>query len=114
MLTKEQILNADDRKTKVIYVEEWGDDVTIKQMSGFSRDRFEGSLLGANGGTNMQNVRAKLVAASIVDDKGELMFSDADVLKLGNKSSAALDFVFSAAQSFNKITDADVDDLAKN
>ena len=114
MLTKEQILNADDRKTKVIFVEEWGDDVTIMQMSGHARDRFESSIIGANGGTDMKNIRAKMVAASIVDDKGELMFSDKDIIKLSNKSGIALDKVFSAAQEFNKITDADVDELAKN
>ncbi|MCP3852696.1 MAG: hypothetical protein GY694_21085, partial [Gammaproteobacteria bacterium] len=92
----------------------WGGDVKIAAMSGFARDRFEGSLLGSNGGTNMQNIRAKLVAASVVDDGGELMFSDADILKLGKKSSIALDRVFSAAQDLNKITDSDVDELAKN
>ena len=114
MLTKDDILNADDQKTMVVDVPEWGGEVTIAIMSGFARDRFEASLIGKGGATNMQNVRAKLVAASIVDDKGELMFSGGDILKLGKKSSVALDRVFSAAQEFNKITDEDVDDLAKN
>ena len=114
MLTKDQILNAKDLKTKVIKVPEWGGDVTIAIMPGFARDRFESSLVGANGGTNMQNIRAKLVAASIVDEKGNLMFSDNDIISLGKKSSTALDRVFSVAQKFNKISDNDVDDLAKN
>ena len=83
-------------------------------MSGFARDRFESSLVGTGGGANMQNIRAKLVAASVVDEDGELMFSNNDIIKLGKKSSVALDKVFSAAQELNKITDSEVDELAKN
>ncbi len=114
MLSKDDILNFDDQQTEIIPIPEWGDEVTIAVMSGFARDRFEASLIGTNGGTNMQNIRAKLVAASVVDKDGELMFSNADILKLGKKSSVALDRIFSAAQSLNKITDAEVDELAKN
>ena len=114
MLTKDDILNAADQKIEIVSVPEWGGDVTIAIMSGFARDRFEGSLLGANGGTNMANIRAKLVAASIVDGSGELVFSDSDISKLGKKSSIALDRIFSAAQKINKISDVDVDELAKN
>lgn len=114
MLTKKDILDADDQLTKTVNVPEWGGEVTIAIMSGFARDRFEASLIGSNGGTNMQNIRAKLVTASIVDGKGDLMFSDTDIIKLGKKSSVALDRVFSAAQDLNKITDVEVDDLAKN
>lgn len=114
MLSKDEILNANDKKTMVVDVPEWGGQVTIAIMSGFARDQFESQLVGANGGTNMQNVRAKLVAASIVDEKGELMFNSQDVVKLGKKSGAALDRIFSAAQKFNKITDDEVEQLAKN
>ena len=114
MLTKDDILNADDQQTEIVNVPEWGGEVTIAIMSGFARDRFEGSIVGANGGTNMVNVRAKLVVASVVDEKGDLMFSDSDITRLGKKSSIALDRVFSASQALNKITDSEVDELAKN
>ena len=114
MLTKEEILNADDKKTLIVNVPEWGGDVKISMMSGYARDRFEAGIVGANGGTNMQNIRAKLVAASIVDDKDELLFSDKDIIKLSKKSSVPLDRIFSAAQDLNKISESDVDELAKN
>lgn len=114
MLTKDQILSADDLKTLIVDVPEWGGEVTIRTMSGFARDRFEAQLIGANNGTNLRNVRAKLVAASIIDENGDLMFDESDIKKLGQRSSVALDRVFSAAQSLNKITDQEVDELAKN
>jgi hypothetical protein len=114
MLTKDQILDADDQQTEIVNVPEWGGDVKIAVMSGFARDRFEASIVGTGGGTNMQNIRAKMCAASIVDENSELMFSDKDIQKLGKKSSAALDRVFSAAKKLNKMSDDDVEELAKN
>jgi hypothetical protein len=114
ILSKEQILKADDNKTINVDVPEWGGSVIISTMSGFARDQFEGSLVGKNGGTNISNVRAKLAAATIVDEDGNLLFTDKDVSALGKKSSAALDRVFEASQKLNKISDGDVEELAKN
>ena len=114
MLTKDQILNAEDKQTEIVHVPEWGGDVKIAMMSGFSRDEFEGSLVGANGGSNMSNVRAKLVAACVVDEDNKIMFTAKDIAKLGQKSGAALDRIFSAAKKLNKIDNDDVEELAKN
>lgn len=114
MLTRDQILNADDRKTIEIDIPEWGGSVRIAELSGFTRDKFEESIVNANGGTNMNNIRAKLVAASVVDEKGDPLFSDKDVAKLGKKSSVALDRIFAKSRDLNKISDDDVEDLAKN
>ena len=114
LLTKDDILKASDSKTVVVDVPEWGGSVTVSTMSGFARDQFEGSLLGKNGGTNTANIRAKLAAATLVDDKGNLMFSEKDVVALGKKSAPALDRIFEASQKLNRISDGDVEDLAKN
>jgi hypothetical protein len=114
LLSKEQILSTSDAKTVSLYIEEWGGDVIISTMSGHARDQFEASLVGKNGGTNLQNIRAKLAAATIVDEQGNLMFTDKDVAALGKKSAAALDRVFSASQKLNRISDGDVEELAKN
>jgi hypothetical protein len=115
-LTKEQILNFNDSKFEVVDVPEWGEgaQVRVGVMSGFARDQFEASVIGKNGGMNMQNIRAKLAAATLVDDSGKLMFSEADINKLGQKSGAALDRIFAVAQKLNRITDQEVEQLAKN
>lgn len=114
LLSKEQILNVNDKKMELINVPEWGGEVYIATMSGTAKDRFEASCMGKNGGMNMQNIRAKLVAASIVDEYGKLMFSESEVTKLGQKSAAALDRVFAAAQKLNAIGEDDIEELAKN
>lgn len=117
MLTKDQILDAKDLQTEVVEVPEWGGSVKIRGMTGVERDAFEESLLrgkGKNTRVNMQNIRAKLVAHSVVNGDGERMFSNADVQALGKKSAAALDRIFDVAQELSGITKADVEELAAN
>lgn len=114
LLNKSDILNADDSTFELVNVPEWGGTVKVTVMSGFARDRFESSIIGKNGGINSVNIRAKLAAATIVDEAGELMFDEKDIAKLGMKSCAALDRIFAAAQRLNLITDKDVENLAKN
>lgn len=114
ILTKDQILNIDDRKTEIVAVPEWGGEVIVQTMTGFARDKFETNLSSTTGVNNMQNIRAKFAAACIVDEEGNLMFDDKDLIKLGNKSSAALDRIFAVAQRLNIMTDAEVEQLAKN
>ncbi len=113
-LSKQQILDAADTKTEEVEVPEWGGAVRIQTMTGYARDAFEASITGKNGGVNTTNIRAKLVAACLVDEAGELMFAEKDVAKLGKKSAAALERVFAAAQKLNRISDGDVEELAKN
>jgi hypothetical protein len=116
-LTKQQILDAQDLETKEVEVPEWGGTVLVKTMTGVERDAFESSVVkgkGKNTTVNMANIRAKLVAASIVDQDGQRLFDDQDVQALGKKSAAALDRVFAVAQKLSKISQDDVEELAKN
>lgn len=117
ILTRDQILEAHDLGTEEVKVPEWGGSVLVKAMNGMERDKFEASMIEGRGKkqrTNFENMRARLVALAVVDDKGERLFSDADVAALGKKSAAALDRVFTVAQRLNGITAEDVDDLTKN
>ena len=62
---------------------------------------------------DLKNVRAKLVARSVVDESGARVFDDADVLKLSDKSAAGLQRVFEVAQRLSGLSDEDVDELVK-
>lgn len=114
LLTKEAILAADDRKTEVVPVPEWGGEVTIMTMSAEGRDVFEGLINSADGKRNLNNFRAKLVAATAVDEKGALMFTENEVRALGRKSAAAMDRLADAATRLNQLSQADVEALTKN
>lgn len=115
LLSKEDILAADDRTVRKVKVPEWGGEVAVATMTGAARDKFESSIIGKNGGMNTQNIRAKLVCACLVDADGKQLFKEEkDIIRLGNKSCAALDRVFAAAQELNRIGDTEVEELAKN
>jgi hypothetical protein len=117
ILSREAILAASDLKTETVAVPEWGGDVLVGVMTGEARDAWEQSLVvreGSRTKANMQNVRARLVAATVVDEEGKRLFSDADAEALGAKSAAALDRVCKVAQRLNGMTDADLEEAKGN
>jgi hypothetical protein len=112
ILTREAILEKDDLKKEVVSVPEWGGDVIIASMTGAMRDAWEQSLIADK--SNMDNIRAKLLLATAVDEGGNSLFAKDDLVALGRKSSAALDRCIKVAQRLNRLTQTDLDDLAKN
>ena len=117
LLTLDQIKAADDRKTEVVEVPEWGGSVIVRAMSGAERDKWEESIFDMKGKKMIRkfdNFRAKLVVKSCVDEDGNLIFTEKDLGWLGSKSAAALDKVASVAQRLSAITKEDVEELEKN
>lgn len=114
MLTKEQILAADDIKTEVVDVPEWGGQIRIKTLTGAELDAYEVSMVGDGKKRDMSNLRAGLIARAVVDESGKRMFSDSDISALGAKSGIALDRVFTAVQKLNPRSDKDLKELEKN
>lgn len=115
-LTKDQILDAEDRKTEDVEVPEWGGTVRVISLSARERDAFEQSCVkfkGKKREENLDNIRARLSALTMVDVNNERLFTDAEAEALGRKSAAALDRVFMAAQRLNGMTDEDVEELAE-
>lgn len=112
MLTRDQILSAATLPTEVVSVPEWGGDVLVSTMSGAARDEWEQSLVTGN--KRLENVRAKLVAAVLVDADGKRLFTAADIAGLGRLSSAALDRVAKVAQRLNGLTAAELEDAKGN
>ena len=63
---------------------------------------------------NLQNVRARLVALSVVDADGARIFDERDIGALGEKSAQALERVFQVAMRLSGLTPTDVKDLTEN
>jgi len=117
LLSKEQIWAAHDLRTVDVSVPEWGGEVRVKTLTGAERDQYEAESVKTNRGrreVNMSNMRARLIALCAVDEQGQLLFTRADVMKLGQKSAAALERVFEAAAKLNGMTDEDMEELAGN
>ena len=117
LLNKEAILNAQDLQHEDVFVEEWKGTVRVRALTGAERDAFEASIVegkGKNVKTNLKNIRAKLVALTVIDENGERLFNDHEAQVLGTKSASALDKVFEVAQRLSGLRDEDVEELAKN
>lgn len=117
LLTKEQILAADDLPTKEVPVPEWGGSVFVRTMTGIERDAMEAEAIVMRGESvemNRENTRGRLLARAICDAGGNRLFTDADAPALGKKSGAALSRLYDVASKLNRLTAADVDELSKN
>lgn len=119
MLSRDDILKAEDRKFEVLPVPEWGGDVRLRTLTGRERDEFESSTVQTNKkgqqSANLVNIRARLVSLCIVDENDERIFpSKTDIHLLGDKSAAALERVFSKCNEMNGLTNEDVEELAEN
>lgn len=117
VLGRDGILGADDLTTDDVEVPEWGGVVRIKMLTANQKDSWEASVFDKNGNrtpTSLTGLRARLAALSIVDHHGVRVFTDKDVPRLGQKSSAALERVFDAARKLNGINEEDVAELAED
>lgn len=117
LLTRDDILKAQDLPTERVFVSEWNGEVIVRGLTAAERDAFEQSIVetrGKNTRMNLRNIRAKLVAMTVVDEQGNRIFSDEDAELLGKKSAAALDRIFSVAQRLSGLRPEDVEELAGN
>lgn len=114
ILTKEQILKAEDVKRIKLAVPEWGGEVYISMMSGTARDEFESGILENLKGGKVSNSRARLAVATITDENGNRLFDRDDIEALGAKSSVALERCIKEAQKLNRLTSEDLEAAEKN
>ena len=117
LLEREEILGASDLPTATVAVPEWGGEVIVKTMMAAERDAWEAANVkgrGKHARLEMVNIRARLAAATVVDEAGALLFKQADVEALGAKSAAAVDRIFAVAMTLNGLSDKDLEELEKN
>lgn len=114
MLTKEQILGAEDFVREVVHVKEWGGDVVVSGMSGAERDDFDAevsALVKQDRAAFFRNARARLLVRCLVDEQGNRLFTIDDVAALGKRNSAVLERLAMIAQRLNYMTDESMEEL---
>jgi hypothetical protein len=76
-------------------------------MTAGERDAFEASIYDADEGKvklNRIDFRAKLLSKVIIDEKGERLFTDKEIVSLSGKSAKAIQRLFDVAQEINGIS----------
>ncbi|SDV49821.1 hypothetical protein [Chitinasiproducens palmae] len=111
MLTRDQILGAQDRASEVVPVPEWQGDVTVTVMSGAERDAF---LVSLQSDKSVSFFEAALVAATVVDEHGNKLFGPDDVPALQAKNAAIVARVAAAAFRLNGLGPEAVEKAEKN
>lgn len=105
MLNRDLILTSLDLPTESVEIPEWGGAVTVKAFSGFIRgkiDAFIQSHLDRDGKlTDTAGLKHFVFVHSVADESGELLFTEADIPALSNKSAKAIDRVFNTASRIN-------------
>lgn len=117
ILTRGQILEAEDLEWQDLNVPEWGGTVIVRGLTGKERDQYEAGILrmrGKNAQLNLQNARARLVVMGTIDEEGEPVFTMKDVDALGDKSAAAIERIASAIQRLSGLAEADVQQMVEN
>lgn len=114
ILTRKQILQADDIKIETVPVPEWDGEVIVRTMTGTDRDIWDNLLFAEGKEDFLDNTRARLCACTIIDANDKLIFSEDDIIELGKKSSLALNRVFDVAKRLNGLGSEEIEELAKN
>lgn len=117
-LKREDIQRVIDRAYEEVDVPEWGGTVRVRSLTGKEKDAFERSLIIVEqhgkktvAVPDLENMRAKLAVLSMVDEDGNMIFSNDDIPWLTEKSASALDRVVKVAQYLSRMNDVDFEEI---
>ena len=116
-LTRKQILEANDVKSEIVAVPEWGGEVMAYGLTGTERDQMTKLLMIQKGDStelNLENHSAKLCSLAIRDEEGKRLFSEKDIEELGKKNGTALQRVFVVAQRLSGLDKETIEGMTKN
>jgi hypothetical protein len=120
MLTIEQILSALDSPVAMVTVPEWGGDIYMKFLSAMDREKWEIEVKRMFDDNTQKkpnhipvSIRASLLQKSICDENGKLLFAEADIPSLSNKSGPVIMRLFDECRRINAM-DLTGEEIRKN
>ena len=115
-LDKKTILAFSDRQVAPVPCPEWGGEVYVRTMTGKERaawDRLTVELMQDGRITDTGIWAANLVQMTCCDEKGNLVFTAADVAALVEKSGKVLERIALASLRLNAVGNSEVADERK-
>ena len=116
-LSKEQILERRPLPFEDVEIPEWGGTVRVRGLSAADGDKFLASLMRMNGQKVERDTSyycAKLLALCLVNEKGDQLLSEGDVLILAQQSYIPVARLTDVAQRLSGLSPGTVEDAAKN
>ena len=120
ILSKQQILLADDRPTEDVDVPEWGGSVRLRVLSGAQREAVEIKMHQCRSeNTNTSTAAWKglknyILSCAMVDESGAQMFAEKEVASLGEKNGSVIERLYEFVLRQNAFTKDETDELRKN
>lgn len=118
-LDKNGILATARKAAKLVHIDEWGDDVYVRLITGLDRDELD--YANVNFETNkvtkdsMIGARARACVIFLSDENGNRMFTGSnDWKQIGELFGPALDAIVDAGMEFNGMSKGSVEALEKN
>lgn len=112
LLTRDQILSAQDLKTVDVDCPEWGGSVRVTMLTGTARDELGKAV--SNKDTQPSDYPYLMVVACVVGEDGQRLFTFEDVKALAARSSVPVQRIFDAANTLNAVSKQAVEEAAKN
>jgi hypothetical protein len=111
---REQIKAASVRKPLKVHVKEWNIDLYVRVMSVGERDAWELGWIDIRnkGMASFPNFRAFYLARTLCDEHGVRIWQDNELEEIAALDGAVMGELFDIAQKHNKLTEADVVELA--
>ena len=107
MLTREDILQADDLKRIEVKVPEWNGSVYVRQLNGEDGVAMVEAMRDSEGNIVASRMIPVTVAFTACDEEGNLLFAINDVEAIGKKSARALKRIFEVSNALNSISEED-------
>lgn len=117
LLSKKDILAADDIRHEDVPVPEWGGEVRVRGLTGAQRSAIEGTMMAIKGqevsvrADMLARLRQRLLSEAIVGEDGKPLLTEKEV---AGKSGAVLDRLFAIASRLSGMNDEAVETLAGN
>lgn len=111
---REQIKAASFRKPLKVHVKEWNIDLYVRVLSVGERDEWELAWIDirSKGVSKFQNFRAFYLVRTLCDENGVRIWQDNEIDEVASLDGAVMGELFDVAQKHNKLTEADVVELA--
>jgi hypothetical protein len=120
LLTREQILGAQDIVFEHVDVPEWGGEVILHTLTGSEREELDNFIAenGLSSGNDKATIgknsyMAKVLQLSIVDEAGAQLFSIDDLVELGKRNSKVMIRLFKLARKISALSIAEMERYEK-
>jgi hypothetical protein len=115
ILSKAEILAADDLRTERVAVAEWNGEIVIRTMTGAQREQFLDHVApDSDGKRSYKQFNASHVSLCAVDETGQPLFTLADAPAIAEKHWRALETVAEACLKLNALRADDLEEAKKN